>query len=92
MTGVAGAPEQHVLGFPGVGDAGPGTVLLGGTGPQPWADTGRCPQGPGRLSRAPLAVHDCYLAAGISVRAMGTRLGQGVGPRSGTRLGAAHHD
>lgn len=56
---------------------GPGTVLLGGTGPQPGADTGRCPQGPGRLSGAPLAVHDCYLAAGIPVRAMGTRLGRG---------------
>ena len=24
MTSVAGTPEQHVLGFPGVGDAGPG--------------------------------------------------------------------
>lgn len=24
MTGVAGALEQHVLGFPGVGTAGPG--------------------------------------------------------------------
>lgn len=74
MTGVAGALEQHVLGFPGVGTAGPGHSP---TGPQPWADTGRCPQGPGRLSRAPLAVRDCYLADGIPVWAMGTRLGWG---------------
>lgn len=55
-------------------------------------DMGWCPQCPGKLSRATLAVHDCHLCSGHSSPGNGDKAGMGVEPASRTKLSAVHRD
>lgn len=87
MTGVAGLWSNMVR-VSGVGTAGAWAQSLG---PQPWADMGRCPQGPGRLSGL-LWLCVTVPCGWYSSLGNGDKAGMGMGPRSGTRLSAAHHD
>lgn len=76
MTGVAGALEQHVLGFPGWGPLGLGTQSYRAPA---MGRHGKVSPGPGRLSRAPLAVRDCYPAGWYSSLGNGDKAGMGMG-------------